>query len=130
MCNSQAELPTFLSTLSVSSFHVLTQCLARPRSSQLREEAMLCEVDLRAVQEAEHISSNIFCRERNQYASCVCFSVTPSLLECRKIIILKTPIFNLRGIYFVFLGVEIIFNYIACPWYLFLLQYSLPTSQR
>lgn len=59
MCNPQAKLPTFLAISSMLSFHVLTQCLARPRSPLLEEKAMLCEAapplceaDLRAVEEA------------------------------------------------------------------------------
>lgn len=83
MCNPQAKLPTFLAISSMLSFHVLTQCLARPRSPLLEEKAMLCEAapplceaDLRAVEEAGHSYSNIFCGKGNQYASCVCFSAT------------------------------------------------------
>lgn len=49
VCNPQAQLPTFLSALSVPSFYILlTQCLARLRSSQLGEETILYKVDLRA----------------------------------------------------------------------------------
>ena len=75
---------------------------------------LLCEVDLRAVEEAGHSHSNILCGKGNQKASCVCFSATGFLVACRRVIILKAPIFNSIGIYFVFLGVEILFNDIAC----------------
>lgn len=44
VCHPQAQLPTFLSALSMTSFYVLAQCLTRLRSPQLGEETMLCKV--------------------------------------------------------------------------------------
>lgn len=51
-------LPIFLSTLSLPVFRISPQCLSRPRSPQLGEEALcevaplLCEGDLKAAEEA------------------------------------------------------------------------------
>lgn len=66
LCNPQAQLSTFVFTLSVPSFHILTQCLSKPRSPHWEVEAMLCEVatvlckvDLREMEEARHSYSNI-----------------------------------------------------------------------
>lgn len=71
LCNPQAQLFIFIFTLSVPSFHILTQCLSKPRRPHWEVKAMLCEVatvlreaDLRAMEEARHSYSNIFVQKK------------------------------------------------------------------